>query len=478
MKMPGDLGLFHIVGIGGIGMSSIAEVMLSKGFRIQGSDLKANANVQRLRTKGIEVYEGHEASNIERADFLVISTAVKRGNPELDAARERGIPVIRRAEMLAELMRSRSTISVTGTHGKTTTTSMVAAILETAKTDPTVINGGIVPSWGSNARIGFGDWMVVEADESDGTFIRLPTQIGVVTNIDPEHMDFYGSEEKLHAAFRTFFRNIPFYGLAVAGIDHEVVRRILGELSDHFSGRRLLTYGMAVDADVRLENILPDKGGVIFDVGLSERVRGGPGHIRNLRLSVPGHYNALNALAAIAVATELRLEEDAIRQALKDYSGVKRRFTQTGIWNGVNIYDDYAHHPVEIKAVLRAARSATAGRVVAVVQPHRFTRLHSLFRDFSTCFQDADSVIVTPVFAAGETPIDGADEEHLASAIRGTGHGQVFVSEGGAALTDAVANIVAPGDLVLLLGAGNITEWAHELPGWLADIEIRAEKRA
>lgn len=478
MKMPGNLGLFHIVGIGGIGMSSIAEVMISQGLKVQGSDLSANANVERLRAKGVQVFQGHDASNIDNVDFLVISTAVKRGNPELDAARDRGIPVIRRAEMLAEIMRGKSTISITGTHGKTTTTSMVATILEKGNFDPTVINGGIVPAWQSNARIGRSDWMVVEADESDGTFIRLPSQIGIVTNIDPEHMDFYGTEEKLHAAFRTFFRNIPFYGTAIAGIDHPVVRALVNELSESLAGRRLLTYGIASDSDVRLENILPDRGGIIFDVGLSDRVKGGARWLQDVRLPVPGHYNAMNALAAIAAATELGMDDAHIRDALLTYSGVKRRFTKTGEWRGIGIYDDYAHHPAEISAVLQAARSATGGRVIAVMQPHRYTRLQSLFEDFASSFKDADSVIVTPVFPAGEAPIQGVDNLHLANSIVSRGNKNVMASEGGAALTHEIANIAESGDLVIFLGAGNITEWAQNLPAWLENMSVNSEMRA
>jgi UDP-N-acetylmuramate--alanine ligase len=462
--MPGDKdGLFHIIGIGGIGMSAIAEVMHARGYRVQGSDQNDGANIARLRTFGLRAMVGHDAANIEHASHIIISSAVKPGNPELDAARERGLPVISRAEMLGELMRPKSSIAITGTHGKTTTTSMVAWMFTRAGIDPTVINGGILKSWGSNARIGAGDWMVVEADESDGTFVRLPARIGVVTNIDPEHMEFFGSERALHDAFIRFLRQIPFYGAAVVGIDHPVVRRLVDDMRDHFRGRRLLRYGRSADADIRLEQVRETGSGVMFDARLGPEVRGGARLIEGLRLSVPGEYNAMNALAAIGVATEAGLSDEAIEEGLRSYAGVARRFTHTGDWNGVAVYDDYAHHPVEIGAVLKAARSTTRGRVIAVMQPHRFSRLQSLMDEFSGCFTDADIALITPVYAAGERA-NGVDHTTLIERIRANGHPEVLAIDSEEMLAELIAELARPGDLVIALGAGNITAWAHDLP--------------
>lgn len=465
MRMPRDIGPFHIVGIGGIGMSAIAEVMHDRGYTVRGSDLKESANVKRLRAKGIDCFVGHEAANIEGAQFVVISSAVKEGNPEFDAAREKGIPVIRRAGMLAELMRECSTVSVTGTHGKTTTTSLIAEILETAEVDPTVISGGIIQNWQTNARIGQGEWMVVEADESDGTFIDLPTRIGVVTNIDPEHMDYWHTLEALHGAFKTFFDNIPFYGLVIAGLDHPIVREMIAAIRREQTGKRLLTYGVADDADVRLDNYRVEEGKSVFDANLSDKAPGGARKLEGLTLSIPGLYNALNALAALAVSAEIGIPDERIRESLASFSGVGRRFTLTGDWQGVRIFDDYAHHPVEISAVLNAARGATEGNVIAIVQPHRYTRLKNLFGDFCTCFSDADTVIVTPVYSAGEQPIDGIDRDSLIEGLKRQGIGTVLATDDGVnAIAEIVAGVAVPGDLVIGLGAGTITEWAHALP--------------
>src|SRR5215813_106138 len=369
MPDPAKTGLLHIVGIGGIGMSAIAEVMHTRGYPVQGSDLKDGANLERLRAHGITSLIGHDPGNIKDAAYLVISSAVKPGNPEFEAARERGIPIIRRAEMLAELMRPCATVSITGTHGKTTTTSLIAGLLRHGGLDPTVIAGGIINDWGTNARIGKGEWMVVEADESDGTFLKLPTQIGVVTNIDPEHMDYWPSLDALHQSFLQFIEAIPFYGLAVACIDHPVVRALLAKLGGAANGRRTLTYGVARDADIRLGNLRTSRDRVVFDADLGPAVKGGTRKLEDLMLPVLGHYNALNALAALAVAAEAGVSDDAIRVGLAGFSGVKRRFTHVGEWQGVQVYDDYAHHPVEIAAVLRAARVAGNGRVIAVIQP-------------------------------------------------------------------------------------------------------------
>ncbi|MEZ5857001.1 MAG: UDP-N-acetylmuramate--L-alanine ligase [Hyphomicrobiaceae bacterium] len=469
MQMPGDLGPIHILGIGGIGMSAIAEILRAKGYTVQGSDQKDSANVRRLRTKDIKVFVGHDPSNVEGARFVVISTAVKAGNPELEAARAKGIPIIRRAEMLAELMRLYATVSVTGTHGKTTTTSLIAHVLKDTGREPTVITGGIINDWGSNARLGAGPWMVVEADESDGTFIKIPTQIGVVTNIDPEHLDYFGSVEAMHRQYETFFRNIPFYGLAVACIDHPVARDMIERLELRRDGRRLLTYGTSEDADLRLESVKVVGTSTILDASLSARVAGGARRIEGWSVPVPGEHNALNALAAIAVCAETGLSDDAIRASIGRFQGVKRRFQKTGTWNGISVYDDYGHHPVEISAVLKAARAGASGRVIAIVEPHRYSRVKDLFQDFASCFEDADAVIVAPLYSAGEAPVEGVDANALAAAIAKHGGKTVVAVESERELAPAIRTMARSGDMVLCFGAGNSTEWAHALPEWLAE---------
>jgi len=469
MQMPKDLGPIHILGIGGIGMSAIAEILRAQGYTVQGTDQKESANVQRLRTKGIKVFIGHDAANIEGARFVVISTAVKAGNPELEAARAQGIPIIRRAEILAELMRLYATVSVTGTHGKTTTTSLIAHVLKDTGLEPTVITGGIINDWGSNARLGAGPWMVVEADESDGTFIKIPTQIGVVTNIDPEHLDYFGSVERMHQEYETFFRNIPFYGLAVTCVDHPVARDMIERLALRRDGRRLLTYGVSPDADLRLLSARVEGVNTILDAELSERVTGGTRRIEGWSVPVPGEHNALNALAAIAVCAETGLSDCAIRTSLARFSGVRRRFQPTGTWNGITVYDDYGHHPVEIAAVLKAARAGARGRVVAVIEPHRYSRVKDLFEDFARCLGDADAVIVAPLYSAGEAPMPGIDHKALAGAIVKAGHASVSTVDGEHELAGAVRSVARSGDIVLCFGAGNSTEWAHALPARLAE---------
>lgn len=475
MRMPRKIGPFHIVGIGGIGMSAIAEVLHDRGYEVRGSDLKDSANVRRLRDKGVTCFVGHDPSNIDGAAFVVLSSAVKDDNPEYAAARERNLPVLSRAEMLAELMRECSTVSVTGTHGKTTTTSLIAEVLQLVDLDPTVITGGIIQNWGSNARIGKGEWMVVEADESDGTFLALPSRIGVVTNIDPEHMDYWQSLEALHGAFKTYFDNVPFYGLLVAGLDHPIVREMIAQIGRAQRGQRVLTYGVADDADLRLSNYRAENGCSVFDVDVSADAPGGARSLKDLRLPIPGQYNALNALAAFGVATEIGISDDDIRSSLEKFGGVARRFTLTGRWNGVPVYDDYAHHPVEITSVLKAARGATQSRVIAIVQPHRYTRLKNLFGDFCTCFSDADTVIVTPVYSAGEQPIDGADRDALIEGLKRQGHDSVFAIDHDSQLPEVVAANARPGDLVIGLGAGTITEWMHALPDRLNQLKPAAE---
>ena len=464
---PDETGLFHVVGIGGIGMSAIAEVMHTRGYRVQGSDLKDGGNLDRLRARGIACLIGHDPANVDGASYLVISSAVKPGNPEFEAANERGIPIIRRAEMLAELMRPCATVSITGTHGKTTTTALIADLLKHAELDPTVIAGGIINAWGTNARIGKGEWMVVEADESDGTFLKLPTQIGVVTNIDPEHMDYWPSLDALHQAFHQFIDAIPFYGVAIACIDHPVVRELLGKLGGAANGRRTLTYGVARDADIRLGNLRASADRIVFDAELGPGVKGGARKLDDLMLPVLGHYNALNALAALAAATEAGVSDEVIRETFATFPGVKRRFTPVGEWQGVRVFDDYAHHPVEIAAVLRAARAGGNGRIIAIMQPHRYTRLQALFNEFSACLDDADIVVVTPVYSAGEAPIPGIDRDELVSGLRRHGHPNVLTIEGEEDLAETVASLARSGDLVVGLGAGTITDWINALPARL-----------
>lgn len=464
MQMPSDLATVHIVGIGGIGMSAIAEILYAKGFGVQGSDQKDSPNVRRLTSKGIKVFIGHAAANLVDASFVVISTAVKDDNPELQAARARGLPIIRRAEMLAELMRLYTTISVTGTHGKTTTTSLISHIFETVGEDPTVITGGIINSWGSNARLGQGKWMIVEADESDGTFVKIPTQIGVVTNMDPEHLDYFGSVENMHREYEAFYRNIPFYGLTVACIDQPVVREMLERLRLRRNGRRLITYGQNADADMVLLDAQVDGSETVFDAKFSGRVAGGERQSAGWRVPAPGTHNALNALAAIAVAAEAGIPDDKIKAALATFGGVKRRFQKTGEWQGVRIYDDYGHHPIEISAVLRAARSGASGKVVAVVEPHRYSRLKDLFPDFCGCFKSADQVVVIPLYSAGEAPIDGVSSRALAEGIRAQSGKTVATVDAVEQLAAHLKATTSAGDVVVCMGAGVSTDWAHALP--------------
>ncbi|MDX2287974.1 MAG: UDP-N-acetylmuramate--L-alanine ligase [Hyphomicrobiaceae bacterium] len=471
MQMPREVGTFHIIGIGGIGMSAIAEILIDLGHSVQGSDQKDSPNVRRLRAKGVRVFIGHDAINLVGARQVVISSAVKAGNPELEAARAKGLAIIRRAEILAELMRHYATVSVTGTHGKTSTTSLLSHIFTEAGLDPTVIAGGIINGWGTNARLGAGRYMIVEADESDGTFVRLPTEIGIITNADPEHLDYFGSADAMNRAYATFIEQIPFYGLVVACIDHPVVAGLLDGLQLRRDGRRLLTYGEHADADLRLTAISSDGYATVFDAALSARVAGGARHLAGLRLPSAGHHQALNALAAIAVAAEAGIGDAAIRDGLASFSGVKRRFQLTGLWNGVSIFDDYGHHPAEIAAVLKAARNGTSGRVIAVVEPHRYTRVRDLFQEFCTCFGNADLVVVAPLYSAGEQPIAGISQDSLSDGIKATGHPAVLTVGVPADLVAIVQSYARPGDAVVCLGAGNSTEWANALPGWLTQAD-------
>jgi UDP-N-acetylmuramate--alanine ligase len=463
MKMSREIGPVHFVGIGGIGMSGIAEVLVNLGYRVQGSDISENANVQRLRAKGAAIFIGHDAANLGEAQVVVVSSAIKRDNPELKAARERLLAVVRRAEMLAELMRLKQSIAVAGTHGKTTTTSMVAALLVAGGFDPTVINGGIINAYGTNARMGASDWMVVEADESDGTFVRLPADVALVTNIDPEHLDHYGTFDRVRDAFRQFVENVPFYGFAAMCIDHPEVQALIGRIED----RRIITYGASPQADVRYVDLRREGRKSIFTALIRDRQSGLTKAIPDLRIAMPGEHNVQNATGAVAIAHNLGMSGEAIAAGLASFGGVKRRFTHTGTWNGVDIFDDYGHHPVEIAAVLKAARSVAAGRVVAVVQPHRYTRLRDLFDQFCFCFNDADVVIVAPVYSAGEAPIAGIDRDALVEGLRLRGHRDARPLPGPEQLAEMVKEIARPGDYVVCLGAGSITQWAYALPGQL-----------
>jgi UDP-N-acetylmuramate--alanine ligase len=473
-SLPLSLGLLHFVGIGGIGMSGIAEVLHNLGYQVQGSDVADGGNTRRLVALGIPVMIGHAAENLGGAAVVVVSSAIRSDNPEIVAAHARRIPIVRRAEMLGELMRLKWAIAVAGTHGKTTTTSMIGALLETAGLDPTVINGGIINAYGTNTRLGDSDWMVVEADESDGTFTRLPAAIAVVTNIDPEHLDHYGDFTALQQAFENFAGSIPFYGFAVLCIDHPVVQGLIPKLTE----RRIRTYGLSPQADIRAVNIRSGADGSTYDVVVAEPASGEERTIRDLFLPMFGEHNVQNSLAAVAVAAEMRLDDAVLRATFENFKGVRRRFTRTGEWNGVPIIDDYGHHPVEIAAVLKAARAITPGRVIAVVQPHRYTRLADLFDGFCTCFNDADIVLVADVYAAGEAPIEGIDRDALVAGIAAHGHRRAQALEDPAQLAETVRGLARFGDIVVCLGAGSITNWANALPAELAAQDVSGDSRS
>ena len=463
--LPLSIGKIHFTGIGGIGMSGIAEILAELGYQVQGSDIAENNNVKRLREKGIHVTIPQAAENIEDVSIVVISTAIKEDNVELTAARAKFIPVVHRAEMLGELMRLRWSVAVAGTHGKTTTTSLVATMLDAAKIDPTVINGGIIQSWASNAKLGQGQWMVVEADESDGSFSRLKPTAAIVTNIDPEHLDHHGSYENLELAFENFVASIPFYGFASLCIDHPAVQRLMPKIRD----RRLLTYGLSVTADVRAVNIRSGCDDMCFDIQLSDRLMGETTMVSDMRFPMLGLHNVQNALAAISVALEMGIDQDTIRHALAEFKGVGRRFDIKGVTNGITIIDDYGHHPVEIKAALDAGRmKANGGKLIAVVQPHRYSRLRDLFDDFCICFNEADMVIVADVYAAGEAPIAGFGKDDLVQGLQSRGHRHAFALASPEALADMIAEHASAGDIVMCLGAGTITNWAAALPAELA----------
>ena len=467
-RVPLSIGTIHFIGIGGIGMSGIAELMHNLKYKVQGSDTVDNANVKRLRTLGIPVAIGHKAGNLKDAQVVVYSSAVKASNVELEEARNLGLPVVRRAEMLAEIMRLKNCVAVAGTNGKTTTTTLIAALLDAGDFDPTVVNGGIINAYGTNARLGKGDWVVVEADESDGTFLRLPATVGVVTNVDPDHLDHYGSFDNMRAAFKQFVENVPFYGFAVLCLDHPEVQAMVGRVED----RRLITYGLIPQADVRATGVRYLDGASHFEVIVTDRRKKSETSLGRFRLPMPGEHNVQNALAAIVVARELGMDIEKIRTGLAAFAGVNRRFTRVGEWNGAAIIDDYAHNPFKIAAALKAARQAYTGPVIAVVQPHRYTRLRDTFEQFCSCLNVADAAIIAPVYPAGEAPIEGFNRDTFADALRGHGHRNVLVIDGEADLTAVVAPLMKQGGVVVCMGAGSITQWAANLEAALRAQEL------
>ncbi|MBR71517.1 MAG: UDP-N-acetylmuramate--L-alanine ligase [Rhodospirillaceae bacterium] len=459
-SLPLNIGRIHFVGIGGIGMSGIAEVMHNLGYIVQGSDLFASNSVDRLKTMGIKVKIGHDEKNINDAEVIVVSSAISKDNPEIVAARANFIPIVQRAEMLAELMRLKWSIAVAGTHGKTTTTSIIAQVLDGVGLDPTVINGGIINAYGTNARLGDGEWMVVESDESDGSFVKLPATVAVVTNIDPEHMEFYGDFDSVRSAYRNFVESIPFYGFAALCIDHPEVQSLIGKIWD----RRIITYGLSPQADICASSISSDAFGSVFDVSITDRHKKTVITLEKIRFPMLGTHNVLNSLAAIAIAREMGIDHNIIQKSLREFKGVKRRFTLTGNIDGIVIIDDYGHHPVEISAVLESAREAYKGKIVAVVQPHRFSRLKDLFEDFCVCFNNADIVVVSDVYAAGEAPIPGVNRDSLVEGLRARGHRNVMILKQPEDLAELINPFLNSGDIVVCLGAGTITHWANALP--------------
>ncbi|MDB2415164.1 UDP-N-acetylmuramate--L-alanine ligase, partial [Rickettsiales bacterium] len=446
-------------------MSGIAEILHNLGYKVQGSDQSANANVERLKGLGIKVMVGQKEENIisNKISVVVRSSAVKDDNPEIKAARKGRIPVIQRAEMLAELMRLKSSIAVAGTHGKTTTTSMVTAIFEAEGRCPTVINGGIINAYGTNAHLGSGQWLIAEADESDGSFLKLPSTIGVITNIDPEHMEHYGSFDNLKSAFKAFIDNLPFYGFGVLCNDHPEVAALIPQITD----RKIVSYGLDTEADIVAKNIRYKPSGSTYDVHIKNRVQGGERVLRDVILPMPGKHNISNSLAAVAIAAELGFKDESIVGGFKQFAGVKRRFTKTGEVNGVTIIDDYGHHPTEIAVTLQTARQVIGnsdGRIIAVAQPHRYSRVHDLFDQFSQCFSDANIVIIADIYEAGESPIAGIDKEHLVKAIKANGHPDVQILPSAEDLPKLIAKLAKSGDMVICMGAGTISGWANDLP--------------
>ncbi|QCE32227.1 UDP-N-acetylmuramate--L-alanine ligase [Acetobacteraceae bacterium] len=468
-SLPFSVGILHFVGIGGIGMSGIAEAFHLLGYQVQGSDQKENANTERLKKLGVPVFIGHQKEHVTKADVVIVSTAIPAENPEIKEARQRLLPIVKRAEMLAELMRLRWSIAIGGTHGKTTTTSLIAAVLEEGKLDPTVINGGIIEAYGTNTRMGKGDWMVAEADESDGSFLRLPAVVAVVTNMDPEHLDHWGTAEAMEAGYDQFVSNLPFYGFAVLCIDHPNVLKMIPRLSNH----RILTYGFSPNADIQGINVKADTHGSIFDVVVKRRDGSKPQQIGPFHLNMFGRHNVLNALAAVSVAMEMDIPPTVLQKSFEKFKGVQRRFTRVGNWNGAEIIDDYAHHPIEIQAVLEAARQAGARRIITVMQPHRYSRIKELFNDFCACLMKSDIVMISDVYAAGEKPIKGAEKDDLIEALKIQGHRHAIPFSSEEELPSLIYKTAKEGDYVMCLGAGTITKWAHDLPEQLKNFSSK-----
>ncbi len=460
-SLPFDIGLIHFVGIGGIGMSGLAEILHNLGYKVQGSDLKSSSNTQRLNALGIKTFVGHHAENINDVSAVVVSSAIPKNNPEIHQAEANRLPILRRASMLAELMRMKWSIAIAGTHGKTTTTSLVGAMLEEANLDPTVINGGIINAYNSNTKLGQGDWLVAEADESDGTFTKLPSVIACVTNIDPEHMDHYASFEDTKLAYKKFLQNVPFYGMAIMCLDHPIVQSMIPDLP----AKKVITYGFSPQSDYRATYLRYNDKGIYFDLKLKNGTL-----LHDVFLPMMGDHNVQNSLIACAIADQLEIAPEIMVKALEKFVGVKRRFTHVATVNGITIIDDYGHHPVEINAVLNAARRAKPNsKIVAVMQPHRYTRLRDLFDEFCTCFNDADSVIITDIYAAGETPINGLDQDHFVHSIQVAGHKDVQALSDWSTLPALLKDKVGEGDQVICFGAGDITKLAYDLPQMMED---------
>jgi UDP-N-acetylmuramate--alanine ligase len=452
MYRRGKIQHIHFVGIGGIGMSGIAEVLLNLGYHISGSDIKETEVTRRLQTLGCEIFYGHRKENVKEADVVVVSSAIRQGNPEVEVAEQRLIPVIPRAEMLAELMRMKVGIAIAGTHGKTTTTSLIATVLAAGGLDPTVVIGGRLNSIGSNARLGQGEFLVAEADESDGSFLKLMPTIAVVTNIDPEHLDYYSGIEEIKETFLSFINKIPFFGLAVLCLDHPNIQNLLPRLKKRFT-----TYGLTTQADFQAKEIVFEGLSTTFDVLHQRR------EVGRLRIQMPGLHNVFNALATVATAFELDIPFRIVQETLRDFSGIQRRFQIKGERKGILIVDDYGHHPVEIIATLKAARTGWERRIVAIFQPHRYTRTKALFHDFLTAFYDADILILTDIYPAGEDRIEGVEARALFEGLREYGHKDVIYLADKKEIIEHLLRIIAPGDLVITLGAGDIWQVSEEL---------------
>ena len=459
LKRPENLGVIHFIGIGGIGMSGIAEILVQSGYLVQGSDIKASNNTKRLEKLGIEVFIGQRKSNILNAKIIVVSTAISKNNIELVEAKKIFLPIVHRAEMLGELMRLKQSIAIAGTHGKTTTTSLIAKMIEENGMDPTIINGGIISSLDSNARMGKGDWMVVEADESDGSFTKLNPTAAVITNIDLEHLDFHKNEKNLELAFFNFLSSIPFYGFICLCTDHPRVQKLISKLED----KKVITYGLSASADVRATNVIYNNNKMNFTLSISNR-RELEISSYEIEFSMIGIHNIQNALATIATGIELKIPIEKIKNTLKTFTGVQRRFQNVGNFKNTTIIDDYGHHPVEINAALAAARLLTPkSKIISIFQPHRYSRIKDLFNDFCSCFNDADYVFLLDVYPAGEEPLKGFESNDLKNGLLKYGHKNVSYIESKKALIRETLKIISPHDIIICLGAGSITKIANTL---------------